>query len=80
MGDVGAGRLWLLIVGLGGVGVVMRVIWWTSMVRSRGVTGSRLIGVVGLGSNLTGYVGVVGLGRLLVLMAYVSGMRCRLFF
>jgi len=34
--------------------------------------------VVGLGSNLTGYAGVVGLGRLLALMAYVGDMRCRL--
>jgi len=34
--------------------------------------------VVGLGSNLIGYAGVVGLGRLLALMAYVGDMRCRL--
>ena len=30
------------------------------------------IRVVGLGSKLSGYVGVVGLGRLFVLMAYVG--------
>jgi len=28
--------------------------------------------VVGLGSKLSGYAGVVGLGRLFVLMAYVD--------
>jgi len=36
----------LLIVGLGGVGVVMRVIWWTSVVRSQGVTKPRGGGMV----------------------------------
>jgi len=36
----------LLIVGLGGVVVVMGVIWWASVVRSRGVTGSRGGGMV----------------------------------
>jgi len=30
------------------------------------------IRVVGLGSKLSGYAGVVGLGRLFVLMAYVG--------
>jgi len=39
---------------------------------------TEFIEVVGLGSNLTGYAGVVGLGRLLALMAYVGDMRCRL--
>ena len=36
----------MLIVRLGGVGVVMRVIWWMSMVKSRGLTGSRGGGMV----------------------------------
>jgi len=36
----------LLIVGLGGVAIVMGVIWLTSVVRSRGVAGSRGGGVV----------------------------------
>ena len=36
------------------------------------------IEVVGLGCNLTGYAQVVGLDRLLALMAYVGDMRCRL--
>jgi len=39
---------------------------------------TEFIEVVGLGSNLIGYAGVVGLGRLLALMAYVGDMRCRL--
>ena len=43
MGDVGAGGLWLLIVGLDGMAVVMGVIWLTSVVRSRGVAGSRAL-------------------------------------
>jgi len=40
------GGLLLLIVGLGGVVVVMGVIWLTSVIRSRGVTGSRGGGMV----------------------------------
>jgi len=36
------------------------------------------IEVVGLGCNLTRYARVVGLDRLLALMAYVGDMRCRL--
>ena len=40
-GDVGVGGLWLLVVGLGGVAIVMGVIWLTSVVRSGGVAGSR---------------------------------------
>jgi len=36
----------VLIVGLGGVVVVMGVIWWMFVVRSRGVTGSRGGGMV----------------------------------
>jgi len=36
----------LLIVGLGGVAIVMGVIWLTSVVRSRGVAGSRGGGMV----------------------------------
>jgi len=39
---------------------------------------TEFIEVVGLGSNLIGYAGVVGLGRLLALMAYVGDMRYRL--
>jgi len=39
---------------------------------------TEFIEVVGLGCNLTRYAGVVGLGRLLALMAYVGDMRCRL--
>ena len=35
-----------MIVGLGGVVVVTGVMWWTSVVRSRGVTGSRGGGMV----------------------------------
>ena len=46
MGDVGAGGLWLLIVGLGRVAIVMGVVWLTSVVRSRGVAGSRGGGMV----------------------------------
>jgi len=41
MGDVGAGRLGILVSGLGGAFVVARVVWGASVVRSRGVTGSR---------------------------------------
>jgi len=40
---------------------------------------TEFIGVVGLGFNLTGSVRVVGLGRLLIFVAYVGYMRCRLF-
>ena len=36
----------MLIVGLGGVVVVMGVIWWTFVVRSQGVEGSRGGGMV----------------------------------
>ena len=36
----------MLIVGLGGVAVVMGVIWFTFVVRSRGVAGSRGGGMV----------------------------------
>jgi len=35
-----------LIIGLGGVAVVTGVMWWASVVRSRGVTGSRGGGMV----------------------------------
>ena len=40
------GGLWLLVVGLGGVAIVMGVVWLASVVRSRGVAGSRGGGMV----------------------------------
>jgi len=40
-GDVGAGRCGFLVSGLGWASVVKRVVWRASVVRSRGVAGSR---------------------------------------
>jgi len=47
-------------------------------IECRGFYHTEFIDVVGLGCNLTRYAQVVGLGRLLALMAYVGDMWCRL--
>jgi len=46
MGDVGVGRFVFLVGGLGEAFVVTRVMWRSSVVRSRGIAGSRGRGMV----------------------------------